>query len=313
MGKKPPIILIVDDTEMNLHLLENLLIKEGYKVLAADNGEQALEIIKETVPDLMLLDVGMPDMDGLSLCKKIKSFSRLRNVPIIFITARADESDIVAGFEAGGNDYITKPFTIPELQVRVRTQLALRQAHKQLRESVEKYHALAIHDDLTGLYNTRYLYQDLAVEIETSRESNCCLSLIFLDIDNFKNVVDNYGHLHGSQAIAEVATTIKELINEPAYGVSYGGDEFVIVLPTTEKKQALEKAENIRATIAATPYLLDLEQPVHLTVSCGVATYPDDGETIKDILGLADKSLFAIKASGKNRVGNGSSAENLQV
>jgi diguanylate cyclase (GGDEF)-like protein len=306
MKNKPPIILIVDDTEINLHLLENLLIKEGYKVLAAGSGEQALEIVKETRPDLMLLDVGMPDMDGLSLCRKMKNIPRLQDIPIIFITARADESDIVAGFEAGGNDYITKPFTIPELQVRVRTQLALRKAHEELQKSVEKYHALAIHDDLTGLYNTRYLYQDLALEIETSREADSCLSLVFLDIDNFKNVVDNYGHLLGSQAIAEVATTIKELINEPAYGVSYGGDEFVIVLPATEKKQALEKAENIRATIAATPYLLNQKHPIHLTVSCGVATFPDDGKTIKEILGLADKSLFAIKATGKNRVGNGS-------
>ena len=303
--KKKPIILIVDDTEMNLHLLENLLIKEGYRVLSAGSGEHALEIVRETIPDLMLLDVGMPNIDGLSLCRKMKSMPRLRNIPIIFITAKSEESDIVAGFEAGGNDYITKPFTIPELQVRVKTQLDLRQVHAQLQESVQRYHALAIHDDLTGLYNTRYLYQDLSIEIETTREADSALSLVFMDIDNFKNVVDNYGHLHGSLAIAEVADTIKELINEPAYGVSYGGDEFVIVLPATKKNKALEKAENIRATIAATPYLVNLQEPIHLTVSCGVATFPDDGDSIKDILGLADKSLFAIKASGKNRVGNG--------
>ncbi len=301
-----PVILIVDDTDTNLHLLESLLIKEGYKVLAASSAIQALEIVKETVPDLLLLDVAMPGIDGFTLCRKVKGAPRLRDVPIIFITARSEEADIVAGFEAGGNDYITKPFTIPELKVRVKTQLALRQVHEELLKSVEMYHTLAIHDDLTGLYNTRYLYQDLALEIETCRETGSSLSLVFMDIDNFKYVVDNNGHLQGSQAIAEVAATIKELISDPAYAVSYGGDEFVVVLPATPKKKALEKAENIRATIAATPYLVNQPQATHLTVSCGVATFPTDGNSIDEILGLADRSLFAIKASGKNRVGNSS-------
>lgn len=297
-------ILIIDDTEANLSLLASLLEKEGYEVLAGESAAEALEIVQETIPDLMLLDVAMPGMDGFALCRKMKEDPRLRSIPVIFITARTDESDIVAGFEAGGNDYITKPFTIPELQVRVRTQISLRHAQEELRKSAEKFQNLAIHDDLTGLYNTRYLYQALSLEIEASKATHMPLSLIFMDIDNFKRVVDTHGHLDGSEAIAEVAATIRSLILEPAFAVSYGGDEYVVVLPDFNKTQAMDKAEEIRAAIATTHYLGDRDLDVRLTVSCGVATFPDDGDDITEILGLADQSLFAVKIKGKNRVGD---------
>ena len=305
MNKSGNTILIIDDTEANLSLLASLLEKEGYEVLAGESGVEALEIVQETVPDLMLLDVAMPGMDGFALCRKMKQDPRLRSIPVIFITARTDESDIVAGFEAGGNDYITKPFTIPELQVRVRTQLALRHAQEELRQSAERFQDLAIHDDLTGLYNTRYLYQALSLEIEASRSTHLPLSLIFMDIDNFKRVVDTHGHLNGSEAIAEVAGTIRNLIEEPAFGVSYGGDEFVVVLPDFNKTQAIAKAKEIRIAIASAHYLVERGLDVRLTVSCGVATFPDDGDDITTILGLADQSLFAVKIKGKNGVGDG--------
>ncbi len=306
MNKAGNTILIIDDTEANLSLLASLLEKEGYEVLAGASGIEALEIVQETIPDLMLLDVAMPGMDGFALCRQMKKDPRLKNIPVIFITARTDESDIVAGFEAGGNDYITKPFTIPELQVRVRTQIALRRAQEELRQSAEKFQELAIHDDLTGLYNTRYLYQALSLEIEASKATHIPLSLIFMDIDNFKRVVDTHGHLDGSEAIAEIAATIRNLILEPSFGVSYGGDEYVVVLPGFNKTQAMEKAEEIRAAIASTHYLGERGLDVRLTVSCGVATFPDDGDDLISILGLADQSLFAVKSKGKNRVGDGS-------
>ena len=306
MNKAGNTILIIDDTEANLSLLASLLEKEGYEVLAGESGAEALEIVQETIPDLMLLDVAMPGMDGFALCRKMKEDPRLKSIPVIFITARTDESDIVAGFEAGGNDYITKPFTIPELQVRVRTQLDLRRAQEELRQSAEKFQDLAIHDDLTGLYNTRYLYQALSLEVEASKATQIPLSLIFMDIDNFKRVVDTHGHLDGSEAIAEIAATIRSLILEPSFGVSYGGDEYVVVLPGFNKTQAMEKAEEIRVAIASTHYLGDRGLDVRLTVSCGVATFPDDGDDLTTILGLADQSLFAVKSKGKNGVGDGS-------
>lgn len=305
MARNAFTLLIVDDTRLNVDLLVNLLEKEGYRTLTAENGEKALDLIREKMPDLILLDISMPGMDGLTVCRTIKKEPRLASIPVIFITAHTDEADVVAGFDAGGNDYITKPFAVPELKVRVRTQLALKQAQEELRKSAEKFHDLAIHDDLTGLYNTRYLYQTLALEIKICKANNTPLSLLFMDIDNFKHVVDNYGHLNGSEAIAEVASTIQELIQDPGFCVSYGGDEFVVVLPGITKEQAMEKAEQIRFEIAGSTYLAERGLQIHLTVSCGVATFPDDGEDITSVLSLADNSLFAVKAAGKNNVGNG--------
>jgi diguanylate cyclase (GGDEF)-like protein len=161
---------------------------------------------------------------------------------------------------------------------------------------------LAIQDGLTGLYNTRHLYEDLADLIPASAEHNEPFSLIFMDIDNFKSVVDTYGHLNGSQAIQEVAQTIRECLSGPAYGVSYGGDEFVVVLPGFGKQEANRKAEEIRSRMAATVYLANQGHHVSLQASFGVATYPDDATDRDGLLALADQAMFDVKGEGKNAV-----------
>ena len=174
---------------------------------------------------------------------------------------------------------------------------------KELRRDRKKFRNLSIHNNLTGLYNTRYLYQALDKLIEESKLARAPFSLVFMDMDNFKQVVDTYGHLNGSQALKEVANTIKSCIKRPCFGVAYGGDEFVIVLPGFGKVRATEKVEQIRVQMKQTIYLSKAGHRVNLGASFGIATYPDDTDNREGLLALADQAMFHIKQTGKGLVG----------
>jgi diguanylate cyclase (GGDEF)-like protein len=161
---------------------------------------------------------------------------------------------------------------------------------------------LAVHDDLTGLYNTRHLYKVLGDLVRRAEETKDPFSLVFMDLDQFKKVVDTYGHLKGSQAIQEVAGTIRECLVEPAFGVAYGGDEFVAVLQGFDKARALKKAEEIRAKMKQTVYLADHGHRVSLSASFGIATFPDDASDVTGLLALADRAMFDVKEKGKDAI-----------
>jgi diguanylate cyclase (GGDEF)-like protein len=317
-------ILIVDDVPKNIQVAASILKENGYQMAFAQDGHTALAQIDSKRFDLILLDIMMPQMDGFEVCRRIKANPENREIPIIFLTAKDDTDSIVSGFELGAVDYLTKPFNGAELQARVKTQLDLYRSKKalietnarlskeiaerikaeqELERSKEKYRILSIHDGLTGFYNTRYLYDAMETLIADSHRDETKFSLIFLDIDNFKHVVDTHGHLNGSQALVEVAQTIDQCLESPAYGVAYGGDEFVVVLPGFDHKQAMDKAEQIRSSMLETIYLPTVNNGVHLQASFGVATYPDDATDIKSILAKADQAMFRIKTKGKNAVG----------
>ena len=178
-----------------------------------------------------------------------------------------------------------------------------REAEEKLRKSRERFRYLANHDSLTDLFNTRYLYKALDMLIAQSRRSGKPFSLVFLDMDNFKQIVDTHGHLNGSQALREVARTFQENLADPAFGVAYGGDEFVLVLPDTGKDEALEQARRIRARMKETTYLTGKGLEVHMSASFGIATYPDDAQDRESLLALADEAMFRIKSRGKDAVG----------
>jgi diguanylate cyclase (GGDEF)-like protein len=324
-------VLIVDDVPKNIQVAANILQKSGYRMAFAQDGPTAIEQTRNHRFDLILLDIMMPDMDGFEVCRRIKENPDSREIPIIFLTAKNDPDSIVEGFELGAMDYLTKPFNGAELEARVRTHLALYRskeelkaanarlsieigerlkAEKELRRSQEAYRQMSIHDSLTGLYNTRHLYDAMATLTEQCRRDGSSFSLIFMDMDNFKHVVDTHGHLNGSRALAEVARTLVACIAAPAYGVAYGGDEFVVVLPGFDHEQALAKAREIRSEMLATRYLQDVDGGVGLKASFGVATYPEDASDIKAILAKADKAMFQVKAGGKDAVGDARGSRN---
>ena len=176
-------------------------------------------------------------------------------------------------------------------------------AEEQLRQSRERFKHLANHDNLTSLFNTRYLYKALDRLIENSKKRLKPFSLVFLDMDNFKYVVDTYGHLNGSQALKEVADTLRKGLKTPAFGVAYGGDEFVLVLPDTGKEGALKQISDIRRRMKKTIYLETKGHRVRMSASFGIATYPDDTDDREGLLALADEAMFRIKTQGKDAVG----------
>ena len=177
-----------------------------------------------------------------------------------------------------------------------------KRADDALRASEVRFRELAVRDNLTGLYNTRHLYQALEALIASSAEANATFSVLFIDLDHFKRVVDARGHLNGSRAIQEVAATIRDCLAPPAWAVAYAGDEFVVVLPECGRNEALAKAEAIKAKMAQTAYLAGTGRPVRLAASFGIATYPDDAHDLEGLLALGDQALFSVKRSGRGGI-----------
>ncbi len=322
-------ILIVDDVPKNIQIAANMLQNDNYQMAFAPDGPTALAQVEGNRFDLILLDIMMPQMDGFEVCRRIRNRPAGLDIPIIFLTAKNDSESIVKAFALGAMDYLSKPFNGAELQARVKTHLELYWSKKQieevnqhlrlemaerikaeeeLKQSQENYRYLSLHDNLTGLYNTRHLYRSLDTLVEEGRRRGTVFSLIFFDIDNFKRVVDTHGHLNGSKALAEVAAVLESCIAEPAYGVAYGGDEFVAVLPGYDKVRAVQKAQEIRAELLRTTFLPDVENGVQLQASFGVSTYPDDAGDITAILARADQAMFNVKSKGKNAVGDADGA-----
>lgn len=293
-------LLIVDDNPVIVRLLGSMLAREGYQVVEAGGGREALDLLDSIQPELILLDIDMPGVSGLETCRALKANARTADIPVIFVTASDDKQDIVAGFAAGGQDYIVKPSTKEELLARVRTHLALCRSQQELKASRARYRDLSYRDDLTGFHNTRYLYKSLERQLE--KHPDRPLAVVFIDIDRFKQVVDTHGHLNGSRAIAELAAVIKPLLPKEGFGVSYGGDEFVLVLPGCDGPAGRELAERFREAIAANHFLTAQDLCLRLTVSSGVAAYPEDARTMVDLLGNADHALFASKRLGRNTV-----------
>jgi diguanylate cyclase (GGDEF)-like protein len=318
-------ILIVDDVPKNIQVAASILQNDTYQIAFAQDGPTALVQVESNRFDLILLDIMMPQMDGYEVCRRIRNRPDNRDTPIIFLTAKNDTDSVVKGFAMGAMDYLSKPFNGAELQARVKTHLELYRSRKAIEEvnrrlrlemterikteeelklSKEKYRYLSLHDNLTGLFNTRYLYRSLQELIDKGRRLGTTFSLVFFDIDNFKRVVDTHGHLNGSKALAEVAAVLESCLTEPSYGVAYGGDEFVAVLPGHDKAKALQEAQEIRARLLRTIFLANVENGVRLQASFGVSTYPDDAGDITAILARADQAMFNVKLKGKNAVGD---------
>lgn len=177
-----------------------------------------------------------------------------------------------------------------------------KRADDALRASEERFRELAVRDNLTGLYNTRHLYQALEELIAHSAPDGATFSVLFIDLDHFKRVVDARGHLNGSRAIQEVAATIRDCLEPPAWAVAYAGDEFVVVLPALGRAAAVAAAEAIRAKMAATPYLAGTGRPVRIAASFGIATYPDDARDLEGLLALGDQALFSVKRTGRGGI-----------
>jgi len=295
-------ILIVDDTKINIDILLELL-DETYDILVSLNGKRALEIVEEHHIDLILLDILMPDINGYDVCKVLKAQENTKNIPVIFITANTDEESVENAYEAGGIDYVTKPFKASELLARIKTQLSMQTLIKELEESHKELELLASQDPMTELYNRRYYAEISHKIIELSRRNKKPLSLLMLDIDKFKNINDTYGHHIGDEVIIALAKTLKKYSRKCDVVCRFGGEEFLILLPETSADGAFHIAEKIRESVASMSVALEQNQSVSFTVSAGVSEFrAEEEETLEHTLQRADAGLYEAKESGRNRV-----------
>lgn len=319
-------VLIVDDTLGSLDLLTRMLNRKGYTVQAANTGHKALEIAQAELPDLILLDVCLPDMDGYTVCRALKANAQTQAIPVIFISALSEVGNKIQAFDVGGVDYITKPFRIAEVIARVTTHITIRQLQKTLqrqndrlqqevrdRQAAEMALQLAIHelerlanlDGLTQLANRRRFDEYLAIEWRRLAREGLPLSLILCDVDFFKRYNDSYGHQAGDQCLCAIAKVLRQTIKRPADLVArYGGEEFAIILPNTPLAGACQVAETIQQRVftLGIPHAGSEVAP-YITVSFGVTSIiPVLTLSPNQLVAVADQALYRAKSQGRNQV-----------
>ncbi len=305
-------ILVVDDSPGNLHLLFDALTLAGYEVRCAKSGAMAMIGVQSYPPDLILLDIGMPGMNGYEVCQQLKANSETCEIPVIFLSALGEPLDKVKAFQVGGADYITKPFQLEEVLVRVKHQLTIRNLQKQLKEVIQalqrannELESLATLDSLTQISNRRSFDRYLAQEWERLAQEQLPLSLILADIDHFKKYNDLCGHLAGDECLQRVAQTIRNTVKGSVDLVArYGGEEFAILLPQTDLTAATQLAEAIRLAVEQIT-ITDVPQlPYeHMSISLGVASLiPVSQDSIESLIAAADQALYKAKEQGRNQV-----------
>jgi len=286
-------IMIVDDTKDNINILRQFLAKFGFKTTVALNGEMALDLIPKLKPDLILLDIMMPGIDGYEVCIRLKKDAELKNIPVIFITARGDTKDVVEGFEAGAVDFIMKPFRLEEVYARVKTHLTLSAALKKLALDNET-------DPLTGLFNRRAFLERLENEAMRFKRNQKPFSILFGDIDLFKNINDTYGHSAGDAVLVNISNILNTEKREIDQVARWGGEEFLVLLPETNLKGAVLSGNKMRKSISAKPIIHEGKE-IHATMSFGVNEYNGEA-SIEKTIDLADQRLYLAKNSGRNKV-----------
>lgn len=296
-------ILVVDDSPDNVEIIATRLRYRGYDILEATGGEEALKLVGEAMPDLVLLDVMLPGMDGYEVARRIKTDPSLPFVPIILVTARDSTQDKVAGLDAGADDYLTKPINFPELEARVRSMLRIKQLQDDVEEKNQELEQLSISDGLTGLFNHRHMHEVLHEEFERSKRTEEPLSVVMFDLDHFKEVNDTHGHPVGDRVLQELATILRDTAREIDKLGRYGGEEFMAILPDTGADAATTFAERVRARVERHPFAVGPTEALNMTLSAGVATYPDAGVSDpRALIRGADQGLYAAKRQGRNRV-----------
>ena len=284
------VILVVDDIPTNAQALA-LLLKDDYVIKVATGGVRALELAgQDPIPDLILLDVQMPDMDGYDILRLLRENSDTAQIPIIFVTGKDSVEDEEYGLELGAVDYITKPIRPSIVKARVKTHIMLKEQNNQLI-------AMATHDQLTGLYNRHYLADTLSKKLSQCKRHNEALSVIMADIDHFKNVNDTFGHLMGDIILKAVGNVIQDSARKEDISARFGGEEFVLVLDNCTAEDAMIKAEKIRKAIESLT-----TQGIEVTGSFGVAQLNENIQRYEDLLKNADTALYIAKEEGRNRV-----------
>jgi len=295
-NKKEYTILITDDEKMNVDILGSIL-SPVYNLLISKNGPRALELAREHVPDLILLDVIMPEMSGFEVITKLKESDVTSKIPVIFITGLTSFEDEEKGFFLGAVDYITKPFNKAIIKARVNT-------HIKIADQMRTIERLGLIDPLTRISNRRGFEDRLNMEWRRALRERTPISILMVDVDKFKNYNDTYGHQQGDAALKAFAAISTEMIKRSVdFAARWGGEEFVILLPGIDIDGAAEVAERVRSNVEASVIPTEEGTETKITVSIGVhSVIPGIDTHTADFISKVDQALYTAKESGRNRV-----------
>ncbi len=300
-------LLIIDDNSKNLQILAEMLRQNNYRVATAKDGLKAINFAKKRKPDLLMLDVMMPEIDGFEVCRRLKEDPDTSDIPIIFISALADTEDKVKGFQAGGVDYITKPFQKEEVLARVDTHVELKRSREDLKDAYRKLYEAnkelerAAHtDSLTKLSNRRDITEKMLYEKKRSERSDKTFCLIIGDIDDFKQFNDRYGHECGDEVLVDVAALLRDRVRKQDVVSRWGGEEFLLLLPETDLPGGKALAEMLLSELEKYEFEYN-GLKLNISMTFGVSDY-QKGENIEQCIKHADDALLEGKRAGKNRV-----------
>jgi two-component system cell cycle response regulator len=294
-----PTVLLVEDDDKDGRLIQGYLLGEPYVVKRISSGEAAISRARQEKIDVVLLDILLPDLDGLKVCQYLKGDSETQNIQILMITALQDLEVKVKGIDLGADDYLVKPINIHELRVRLKSLIRKKAYLDNLQANYSLALQSAITDRLTGLYNQAFLNYSLGKEVNRAAREQRTLSVIMLDVDHFKEYNDSFGHLAGDELLKNLGALIKQSIRDIDLAARYGGDEFAVLLSNTPPDKSLLVAERIQGALArqfpGTP-------ENGITLSMGISVFPRDGAEAQQLLKRADQALYEAKRLGKNRI-----------
>jgi two-component system cell cycle response regulator len=291
-------VLIADDSLVIRAVVRAGLEEEGYRVVEAVDGVAALEKCGQEAPDVILLDIEMPGLDGRQVLARLKGDAALKDIPVVFLTVRAGIADVVAGLRGGAQDYLKKPFDAGELVARVGSAIRVKRLQDQLRQRNAELDAMSRTDGLTGLFNRRHLDEELARRNSDSLRHQEPYGLLLLDIDRFKHVNDVHGHLAGDLVLCAFAACLNGSLRAGDIAGRWGGDEFLVILPRTNLDSARWLGERIRSAISAP--VKAAGQDLSVTISGGCAVGP--AESVDAVVHVADQCLYQAKLAGRNQI-----------
>jgi diguanylate cyclase (GGDEF)-like protein len=297
-------VLLVEDEVVQQKILSKTLEHGGFEVVIANDGQQALQLMKDQDFSLVLTDWDMPNLDGLGLCRAIRNAKSPRYTYIIMLAGREEVENVVRGLQSGADDYVAKPCVESELIARLNTGMRLLELERSLRRSYEENQRLCVIDALTGTYNRRYLEEQLALELARAVRYKHALSILLCDIDHFKAINDEYGHQCGDTVLIKCAEELNKCLRKADWMARYGGEEFIVVLPETDPEGAMVVAERCRAALENTPFI-GRGKAFPLTASFGVTGLGDhnaDSANIVTLIAEADAALYTSKKNGRNRI-----------
>lgn len=296
-------VIIVEDDEKTAKQFSLILNSSGYEAVVAKDGNEALSVIGRRKPDIILLDILLPDITGIELLRRLKSYPSTEDIPVIICSVLSDLETKVKGIDTGADDYLIKPISPPELLARVRTALRKSGIQEKLKSDLNEIFRRSIKDSLTGLYNRQYFSTGIEKEIASSKRYNRKFSILMLDIDRFKVVNDTFGHLVGDGVLRELGVILRKNVRGSDIAARYGGEEFIIMLDGTPLKKAVNAAGKLRAQVEAHRF-----QDVgggKITISIGVTEFHPEDMSMDDMVKRADEALYKAKREGRNGVKEG--------